>query len=138
MSSEYNKRVWLNPQSSYSTGNIVAFDGDVAFDGKTVKSTFLHISDCKEIIKLYKTDNDTMEDFIKKLETIVATVSEIKEYLKQKHWPAHLRDDAPMVVCCDCHRYSASAKAGDICGMIQPDSIMCEGAFYVPTTSNNN
>ena len=82
----YNKRVWLNPKSSYSTGNLVTFDGDVTYNNNTVRSTFLHIADCKIIVKLYKTDNDTMLDFINKLQIIESTISEFKSHLIKQNY----------------------------------------------------
>ena len=96
----YNKRTWLNKEESYSTSNIVTFDGRVTFNNKTIRSTFLHISDCKEIIKLYKTDNDTMQDFIDKLTIISKTINEFKNHLNPTNHDKHyieikVKDDLP-------------------------------------------
>ena len=45
---------------------------------------------------------------------------------------AHLRDDAPYVVCSGCGRKSWGGDAGSRCGMPQPDGAPCEGVFGLP------
>lgn len=63
----YNKRVWLNKDDSASTGNVVAFDGEITLHGKKIRSIFLSVSDCCVSARLHKTDDDTVEDFIYKM-----------------------------------------------------------------------
>jgi len=81
----YNKRVWLNRPESYSSSNVFSFDGDVNWNGKMARSTFIQISNCDHTIKFYKTDNDTMDDFIKKIEKLESVISEFKDHLKFNH-----------------------------------------------------
>ena len=71
----YNKRTWLNPNTSPSMGSAVAFDGL----NEGVHHTFLAISDCKRTIFLSKTEDDTIEDFIDKMKLLR---SEIDEFIK--------------------------------------------------------
>lgn len=68
----YNKRVWLNPKTSDSTGSVVAFDGKVTDldTGKKYPQTFLEISDCRSKARLHLTSDDTKELFIKKMKML--------------------------------------------------------------------
>lgn len=46
---------------------------------------------------------------------------------------AHLRDDAPSVVCSGCGRHSwGGSAAGTSCEMPQPDGSRCSGVFGLP------
>lgn len=63
----YNKRVWLNKDDSPSTGNVVAFDGEVTWHDEKIRSIFLSVSDCCVTARLHKTDDDTVGDFIDKM-----------------------------------------------------------------------
>lgn len=66
----YNKRTWLNPDNSASVGNIVAFDGETTWKDKKIRNTFLSISDCSVSIRLHKTDDDNINEFINKLKLL--------------------------------------------------------------------
>jgi hypothetical protein len=50
----------------------------------------------------------------------------------QSDWPAHLRDDAPYLVCSKCGRYSWGSEPGQLCDMPQPDGSKCPGRFVEP------
>lgn len=78
----YNKRTWLNNINSSSTSSVVAFDGDVEYSDKVYRDTFIKISDCKDSIKLHKKDNESMEDFIKKLDLLKEEIENFEVYLK--------------------------------------------------------
>jgi len=80
---KYNKRTWLNRIESSSTSAIVTFDGDVRYDDKTYRDTFIKISDCKYSIKLHKNDTEDMGDFITKLELLKNEIELFTKYLKQ-------------------------------------------------------
>ncbi len=82
--STYNKRTWLNRQDSPSTGNVVAYDGYYycKYDNEVKRRMFLSVSDCNNSIRLHKTDDDTVEDFIKKMELLRDNISEFIEHLK--------------------------------------------------------
>ncbi|MEG1009360.1 MAG: hypothetical protein RSE41_01135 [Clostridia bacterium] len=66
----YNKRIWLNKLSSPSTGNVVAFDGFITYKEKNIRNTFLSVSDCNNSVRLHKTEDDTLEDFIDKIKLL--------------------------------------------------------------------
>jgi len=79
----YNKRTWLNGITSSSTSTIVTFDGDVRYDDKTYRDTFIKISDCKYSIKLHKKDDDSMEDFITKMGLLKTEIELFINHLEQ-------------------------------------------------------
>lgn len=66
----YNKRTWLNKENSPSTGNIVAFEGDILWKGEKIHSVFLSISDCNVSVRLHKSDEDSVQDFIDKMKIL--------------------------------------------------------------------
>lgn len=78
----YNKREWLNGKQSASTGNVVAFDGIIHWEGKPIHKTFLQISDCNNSIRLHTTEDDSDQDFINKLITLRDTIDNFIQYLK--------------------------------------------------------
>lgn len=83
METNYNKRTWLNDEKYSSTSSVVAFDGYVDYGKETYRDTFIKISDCSKSIKLHKNDNETMEDFIKRLELLKREISKFAKYLKR-------------------------------------------------------
>lgn len=80
----YNKRAWLNGDDSPSTGSVVAFEGDIKWHNETIHSMFLEISDCCQSVRLHKSDNDTKEDFIHKMELLNTEIAMFIEHLKKK------------------------------------------------------
>lgn len=73
----YNRRTWLNPTSSDSTGSVVAFDGYVTDldNGNQYPQLFLEISDCHRKIRLHQTSDDSREDFIVKMKLLQNEIS---------------------------------------------------------------
>ena len=63
----YNKRQWLNSEDSSSTGNIVCFDGDTTHNGNVARNIFVSISDCYNSARLHMTEDESVEDFVKKI-----------------------------------------------------------------------
>lgn len=79
----YNKRTWLNKPNSPSTGNVVAFDGEITSEKEeTYRSTFLSVSDCYNSARLHKSDYDSMEDFINKMKTLRDEINSFIVYLE--------------------------------------------------------
>lgn len=66
----YSKRTWLNKPDSPSTGNVVAFDGEVKSENEKYRSTFLSVSDCYNSARLHKADYDSKKDFIDKMKLL--------------------------------------------------------------------
>lgn len=79
----YNKRVWLNKESSPSTGNVVCFDGNTTWHGEVIRNTFLQLSDCNWSVRLHKTADDNTTDFIGKLKLLRNEVDEFISYLEK-------------------------------------------------------
>lgn len=46
--------------------------------------------------------------------------------------PAHLRDDAPVLICGRCRRETVDAEVGGPCAFPQPDGSKCPGVFEQP------
>ena len=79
----YNKRVWLNKETSPSTGCVVAFDGVVKTEDEEYRSIFLQIGDCFTKVKLHKADYDTIDDFIETMEILRNEINSFIIHLKQ-------------------------------------------------------
>jgi len=65
----YNRRIWLNQETSHYTGSIVCFDGeDLENRGQTLsRYTFVEISDCHGKIRIHRDNNLPLLDFKCKL-----------------------------------------------------------------------
>ena len=80
---QYNKRTWLNKLTSSSTSSIVTFDGDVDYEDKTYRDTFVKISDCKCSITLHKKNTESIEDFVDKLKLLKSELTQFINHLKK-------------------------------------------------------
>lgn len=81
----YSKRIWLNPNDSPSTGNMIMFDGqEYDEDGKGYNSQFLKISDCYHTIRLHQAYYDTKKDFLNKLILMRDELNLFIEHLENK------------------------------------------------------
>ena len=78
----YNKRTWLNKDTSPSMGSVVAFDDRELWKGKMFGETFLSIGDCHYRIKLHKTEDDSIEDFIDKMKILKEEIELFIKYLE--------------------------------------------------------
>ena len=79
----YKKQVWLNRKGSSSTGSVVAFDGiDKDWEGESFRNTFIQINDCSRSITLHKTENDSIPQFVQKLDKLEHIIRDFKEHLK--------------------------------------------------------
>ena len=87
MNKTYNKRTWLNPIRYDQTSSVVAFEGMVIYDDKPIKTAFLEISDCHTKIRLYRTVNDSSQDFINKLRLLNLEIELFMIHLEQAQKP---------------------------------------------------
>lgn len=84
---KFCEKTWLNPQDSPSTGLCVAYDGtslwqDAGQDSPNrYRNTFFQVSDCHSSIRLHPTDDDSYEDYIKKLSKLRTTLDHYISYL---------------------------------------------------------
>ena len=82
----YSKRVWLNDGHLPSTGSVVAYHGDIAYpDGVDKAVAFLEVSDCHSKVRLHFTPTDSMDQFIKKMETLRGVIEDFILHLKADH-----------------------------------------------------
>ena len=79
----YNKRTWLNKESSPSTGNVICFDGCTTWHGEKMRNTFLQISDCNWSIRLHKIEDDSIDDFIDKIKLLRDEIDKFAMYLEK-------------------------------------------------------
>lgn len=82
----YNRRTWLNPLTSDSTGSVVAFEGEVTDldSGKLYPQMYLEVADCKNKVRLHLTSDDTKEDFIRKMELLYDEIGMFINHLNQQ------------------------------------------------------
>lgn len=84
----YNKRVWVNPEDSPSTGSVVAYHGPANWgikDEDRGNESFFEVSDCHQKVKLHRCKFDSMDDFIKKIEAVRDAAAEFAFYLKNNN-----------------------------------------------------
>ena len=79
----YQRRIWLNREDSPSTGNLVCFDGNTTWHDEVIRNTFLQISDCSWSIRLHKTEDDDIVDFIDKMKLLRNEVDKFISYLEE-------------------------------------------------------
>ena len=80
----YNKRVWLNPPDSPSTGSVVAYHGPANWgkDTEPQDESFFEVADCHSKARIHRCKFDNMEDFINKLERLSQEAQAFAEHLK--------------------------------------------------------
>lgn len=80
----YNRRIWLNPENSRSTGSLVCFDGITEFSDGTDRDSFIEIADCHGKVRLHKLNDDSVTEFIQKLSAIRNEIDFFINHLKTK------------------------------------------------------
>jgi len=79
---KYNKRTWLNSIKSASTGSVVCYYGTHPWNRKLI-DMFLEIGSCHEIIRLHKTKNESLVDFIFKLKKLRKSIDKFIAFLEK-------------------------------------------------------
>lgn len=81
---QYIKRLWLNDETSPSTGSVCAFDGMTKWgDDKQNNSRFLEVADCHCKARLHKIGNDTDQQFLDKMIKLRNFIDDFINYLEQ-------------------------------------------------------
>lgn len=80
----YSKRMWLNKDSSPSTGSIVAYRGPIPYKEETPLAAFLEIADCQSKVRIHITPMDTMQEFITKMESMRDFIDKFIMYLDEE------------------------------------------------------
>jgi hypothetical protein len=80
----YSKRVWLNKESSASTGSVVAFHGETKWGDKLEVTSFFEVADCHGKVRLHRSYVDDMPAFISKLRTLAAIAEEFATFLESE------------------------------------------------------
>lgn len=80
---KFIKRVWLNEPDSASTGNVVAYDGELMdYDNQLFHSTFFRVSDCHVSANIHKASYDTDQEFIDKMKRVRDVLNEFIAHLE--------------------------------------------------------
>ena len=80
----YNHRIWLNSENSRSTGSIVCFDGETDFSDGIGRDLFIEIADCHGKVRLHKSSDDSVSEFIQKLSAMRNEIDFFINHLKTK------------------------------------------------------
>ena len=80
----YSKRVWLNKNDSPSTGSVAAYHGPMMW-GKDQKeeAAFIEVASCHEKARLHMSPQDSMPEFIAKMELLRDTIDDFVRHLKE-------------------------------------------------------
>ena len=80
----YSNRKWLNPNGHPSTGSVVAYHGESPWgcDEKPEMLTILEISDCHNKVRLHRSQKDTLDEFIEKMEKLRNVIDEFVTHLR--------------------------------------------------------
>ena len=83
--SGYSDRRWLNPDGHPSTGSVVAYHGEAPWrkSKKRDEMTILEISDCHSKVRIHRSETDTREEFIGKMETLREVIDDFVCHLRQ-------------------------------------------------------
>lgn len=81
---KYSTKTWLNPVDSYATSYIACYDGSVKDGGSEYNTKFISIADCRKALRIYKTEEDTVENYINKLSLIRDDLDKYIEHLKKQ------------------------------------------------------
>lgn len=80
----YNRRIWLNSENSRSTGSVVCFDGKTEFSDGVDRDSFIEISDCHGKVRLHKSSDDSVAEFIQKLSVMRNEIDCFINHLRTK------------------------------------------------------
>ncbi len=80
----YKTQVFVNSESTSSTGNIVCYDGFVwdGYSSQWERNSFVSICDGENVIHIRKRPDESVEDFIIKLTNINSEITNLIEHLK--------------------------------------------------------
>ena len=83
---KFIRREWLNAPDSPSTGNVVAYDGElVDYDNEPYHSMYLCVSDCHVSAKLHRAYYDTDQEFINKMKSIRDVLNDFIAHLESEY-----------------------------------------------------
>jgi hypothetical protein len=80
----YSRRIWLNEDSSASTGSIVAFHGGTVYSKGPEVASFFEVADCHGKVRIHKSYADDMPAFIAKLRLIASVANEFVSFLESE------------------------------------------------------
>lgn len=78
----YVRRLWLNDETSPSTGSVCAYNGQAHWTKDDLKTSFLEVADCHCKVRLHKTEIDTNQQFIDKMIKLRNFIDDFINYLQ--------------------------------------------------------
>lgn len=79
----YKSVTQLNSDNSPSTGSLVCYDGDIEYsDDGEQPCVFVEIADCNGKVRLHQAHTDTTEEFINKLNLMIAELTKFRNHLE--------------------------------------------------------
>lgn len=83
---KFIRREWLNAPDSPSTGNVVAYDGElVDCDNEPFHSMFFRVSDCHVSANLHRAAYDSDKEFINKMKSIRDVLNDFIAHLEREY-----------------------------------------------------
>ena len=80
----YVRRLWLNDETSASTGSVCAYSGQAHWTKDEYKTSFLEVSDCHSKIRLHLAPHDTDQQFIDKMIKLRNFIDDFINYLQKE------------------------------------------------------
>lgn len=80
----YSTRTWLNREDSPSTGSVVCYDGEFESQDNIYRNLFLEVTDCHGSIRLHKSKEDSVEDFVEKMKLLRTEIDKFIEQLENE------------------------------------------------------
>ena len=88
MKTYWNKREWLNPDDSSSTGSVVTYDGIWKYEEngekKEDETLFMEFASCHDKCRIHKTSQDTVENYIEKVRKLYNHIGEYLHHLENR------------------------------------------------------
>ena len=80
----YSRRVWIDEDPSPSTRSVMAYHGPVKYEPwkGDETTTFLKISTCHNQVHIHRTYDETMPQYVEKLELLRDVIDDFIKHLK--------------------------------------------------------
>lgn len=79
------ERQFLAELGHYSTSSAVTFSGKVRYDETLYLEHYIEISDCKDKVKLHKTHDETVTEYVEKLTRLQQQLGRFIDFLTAEY-----------------------------------------------------
>lgn len=82
----YSKRIWIDEDPSPSTRAVMAYHGPIKYEPgrEDETTTFLKISTCHNQVHFHRTYDETIPQYVEKLELLRDAINNFIEHLKEE------------------------------------------------------